>query len=257
MFLQHHSSSSRIFAINEIAASLYQGEELADIDWRVKYHPRARRMILRYDKGVATITMPRAMATKHIKAFLENSCDWLRREINKEKKFYATHQWYSGKVISVLGQKKTLRLTNGNAWVKDDGKEIIVSANGIARQQKKLKQYLWRLAEKEFPKIVAHYCQKLHLAIPDIAIRDPKSRWGSCIGKKHFLYGKRARIMLSFRLILAPPLVLAYLVAHEVCHLCEANHSKDFWALVKKIFPNYKIAEAWLKAQGKDLMRLF
>ena len=63
------------------------------------------------------------------------------------------------------------------------------------------------------------------------------------------------RVVLLWRLILAPPFVLDYLAAHEVCHLVELNHSLRFWRLVKRLYPNVEPAKAWLDVNGTDLHR--
>jgi predicted metal-dependent hydrolase len=76
-------------------------------------------------------------------------------------------------------------------------------------------------------------------------LRDQRSRWGSCSGDGHLSF--------SWRLIMAPPFVLDYLAAHEVAHLVEHNHSRRFWRLVEKLYPEWRHARAWLRAEGSTL----
>lgn len=78
-----------------------------------------------------------------------------------------------------------------------------------------------------------------------ITIRDQKTRWGSCSG--------RGTLSFNWRLILAPPEILDYVVVHELCHLTHMNHSKEFWALVESVIPDYKIKRKWLKENGHTL----
>ena len=78
-----------------------------------------------------------------------------------------------------------------------------------------------------------------------VAIRDQKSRWGSCSGK--------GNLNFNWKLIMAPPEALDYVVIHELCHLHEFNHSPRFWALVEAQMPEYAVWKKWLKAHGKDL----
>lgn len=78
-----------------------------------------------------------------------------------------------------------------------------------------------------------------------ISIRDQKTRWGSCSG--------RGNLSFNWRLILAPPEILDYVVVHELCHLTYMNHSKEFWGLVGKVLPNYKDSRKWLKENGHTL----
>jgi len=60
--------------------------------------------------------------------------------------------------------------------------------------------------------------------------------------------------MFSWRLILAPDDVLDYVVAHEVAHLVEMNHSQAFWAVVERLRPDYGTARDWLRRHGPGLM---
>lgn len=82
----------------------------------------------------------------------------------------------------------------------------------------------------------------------EIKISKTVSKWGSCSSKK----------ILSFNLLLvfAPMEIVEYVVIHEMCHLKEMNHSKNFWALVTSFFPHHKVAKSWLKQSGKNLHRM-
>jgi predicted metal-dependent hydrolase len=86
--------------------------------------------------------------------------------------------------------------------------------------------------------------------ISKIDLRDTKSRWGSCSTDK--------RLMLSWRLIMAPPEILDYVVAHEVAHLKHMDHSKKFWDLCYELANgDGDYARQWLKDNGNNLMRYF
>ena len=80
-----------------------------------------------------------------------------------------------------------------------------------------------------------------------ITLRDTTSRWGSCSSQGNINY--------SWRLIMAPPDVLNYVVAHEVAHLAEMNHSAQFWAVVERLYPDYAEQRVWLRKHGEDLHR--
>ncbi len=104
----------------------------------------------------------------------------------------------------------------------------------------------YRQAAKEYiPKRVAYYAGLLGVDYNTITIRDQKTRWGSCSSK--------GNLSFSWRLILAPPKVLDYVVVHELCHRREMNHSPRFWALVESIIPDYKTHRKWLKENGEKL----
>jgi predicted metal-dependent hydrolase len=112
---------------------------------------------------------------------------------------------------------------------------------------RRLRDWLMAEARRDLETRVAHHCQHLELAARRIAVRDQKSRWGSCTSD--------GVLSFSWRLVLAPPLVLDYVAAHEVAHLAEMNHGPRFWRLVKETMPRLDEAKRWLRMNGMGLYR--
>ncbi|MBC8269352.1 MAG: M48 family metallopeptidase [Rhodospirillaceae bacterium] len=81
-----------------------------------------------------------------------------------------------------------------------------------------------------------------------ITIRDTRTRWGSCSFK--------GCLSFSWRLVMAPPGVLDYVVAHEVAHLAHMNHGPEFWDTVDSLCPNASNGRAWLSENGSALHRI-
>lgn len=90
-----------------------------------------------------------------------------------------------------------------------------------------------------------HYVPRIGRAPGRITIREQKSRWGSCSSK--------GNLNFNWKLIMAPPQALDYVVIHELCHLYEFNHSPRFWAMVAGQMPDYVVWKKWLKAHTDDL----
>lgn len=104
----------------------------------------------------------------------------------------------------------------------------------------------YRDAAKDYiPKRVEYFHSFTGGNYSKITIRDQKTRWGSC--------SANGTLSFSFRLMMAPPRVLDYVVVHELCHLTHMNHSKDFWNMVESILPDYKEHRKWLKENGHTL----
>ena len=101
-------------------------------------------------------------------------------------------------------------------------------------------------AVKKVPERVRYYAPIVGVNYGRITIRNQKTRWGSCSSK--------GNLNFNCLLMLAPPEVLDYVVVHELCHRKYMNHSKEFWAEVEKVLPDYREAEAWLKTEGRKLM---
>jgi len=78
-----------------------------------------------------------------------------------------------------------------------------------------------------------------------VTVREQKTRWGSCSSKQNLNF--------NWKLIMAPPQALEYVVIHELCHLIYFNHSQQFWNEVGKRMPDYEIWKKWLKQHGKEL----
>jgi predicted metal-dependent hydrolase len=112
---------------------------------------------------------------------------------------------------------------------------------------RRVADFLKREAKRDLEAASRAAAEKLGVRLRRIAIRDQTSRWGSCSAEGVLSY--------SWRLILAPPFVLDYLAAHEVAHLVEMNHSRRFWRLVERLYPDVARAKAWLDAHGAELHR--
>jgi hypothetical protein len=83
------------------------------------------------------------------------------------------------------------------------------------------------------------------VAASAVKVKAYKRRWGSCSSSGELSY--------NWRLVIAPAAVVDYVVAHEVAHLLEHNHSPDFWRIVKGLMPNYRVQQAWLNKNGGTL----
>jgi predicted metal-dependent hydrolase len=106
--------------------------------------------------------------------------------------------------------------------------------------------HLWKLAAAELPPKVVEFAAAHQLKVQRIAIRNQRSRWGSC--------SRRGTISLNWKLIQAPPFVRDYIILHELMHLRQMNHSARFWRQVEGVCPEYKTAEKWLK-QNAGLLK--
>lgn len=91
-----------------------------------------------------------------------------------------------------------------------------------------------------------HWQHQMNLRANKITIREQKTRWGSCSSLGNIAY--------NWRIIMAPPDVIDYLVIHELAHLAHMNHSAVFWHTVSRYAPEYKKCRLWLKEHAGTLL---
>ena len=98
-------------------------------------------------------------------------------------------------------------------------------------------------AKEELTKKTAEWAQKMGVEFNQIFIKDQRTLWASCSGKKNLNF--------SYRIVKMPLAVQDYLMVHELCHLTYMNHGQEYWALVAQFCPDYKLHRRWLN-DNKD-----
>lgn len=149
-----------------------------------------------------------------------------------------------GAPVMIEGKPYRLHLiTKGSPSARISGDELLVyGADGSAELTGEIVQeFLIQLAMERLRDRVRHFGAIIGRSPGRITVRDQKTRWGSC--------SSRGNLNFNWRLITMPKEALDYVVVHELCHMCEMNHSAAFWALVRKYMPDYEKWRAYLKTQ--------
>ena len=103
--------------------------------------------------------------------------------------------------------------------------------------------WLHQKADEVLKKRTQEWAEKIGVEYNHIVLKDQKTLWASCSGKKNINY--------SYRIIKMPPAVQDYLMVHELCHLVHMNHGPEYWQLVAQFCPDYKLHRRWLN-EHKD-----
>lgn len=213
---------------------------------RFRVNKRARRLILRVDDDAdgALITLPPYVSREEGRRFAEERAGWIARRLGKRLPRTA---FESGATIPVLGGDRVIRHVEGKRRpVELAGGEILVSGapEHLARR---VTDWLKAEARRQIEPRALDMADTIGQRCRRITIRDTRSRWGSCTTD--------GNLNFSFRLVMAPPWVLEYVVAHEVAHLAEHNHGARFWAVVASINGDAERGRAWLGTHGPALHR--
>jgi predicted metal-dependent hydrolase len=216
------------------------------LEVRVRLNPRARRMIVKVNPatGEVSVTVPSRRGLSAALDFARGEKDWIARQLAKAPGPVAL---VPGASIPFCGVRHEIRAAARGpspVWVQDGA--IWVRGREVHAPRRVL-DFLKCEARKTFEIRALDYAARLGVKPSRIAVRDTASRWGSCSSGR--------TLSFSWRLILAPDFVLDYVVAHEVAHLREMNHSARFWAHVKNLVADIDAPQGWLKAHGREIQR--
>jgi predicted metal-dependent hydrolase len=201
---------------------------------------------LRVDEalGLPILTLPPRTSLIQGEAFLKKHLAWLDERLEG---LSPPAPFTHGAIFPLRGVLCRIHAHGGRGVVTlKRGEEPVLHVPGqpefVARR---VTNWLRGEARRDLERAVTRHAEALRRKPTRIRVADPKSRWGSCSSK--------GVLTFSWRLVLAPPRVLDYLVAHEVAHLKEMNHGSKFWALVERLDPDYEVARAWLNNSGVAL----
>lgn len=222
------------------------GGELVPLE--VQVNGRARNISLRVDErtGGLELVLPRFVPKAEGLAFIEEKSGWILSQL---RDLPPRVPFVHGAVIPLLGTEHEIVHhdgARGTVWI-DAGRRTINVAGASPHVARRVTDWLKAQARHEVSARAHRAATQLSKQIRKIQIRDTRSRWGSC--------SEDARLSFSWRLMLAPQHVLDYVVAHEVAHLVELNHSPRFWRLVDTLCPGCGPAKYWLKRHGATLHR--
>lgn len=217
-----------------------------DVPLELRRHPRARRITLRLtpEGDGVRLVLPQRTSVREAVAFAERNSGWILKHLEKvpERIPFA-----DGAVVPVLGENHVITHDpDARCGVLRDGGMIRVS--GLAEHlPRRLGDYLKREARAEIGNRARDKAARIDKPIGRLSLRDTRSRWGSC--------NSNGDLNFSWRLILAPEVVLDYVVAHEVAHLAELNHSPRFWRLAGQLSADMSGAKIWLRRNSAELWR--
>lgn len=214
----------------------------------IRQHNQATRITLRIEPGgrALKMTIPSGLADREVNAFLDRHQGWL---LTKLAKFPEDAGLRSGSAILLRGVKHRIehtgRLRGLTEAVLIDGEPVIRVSGLEEHLGRRLADFLKKEARRELEALVDAHAYRVRRPVNSISMKDTRSRWGSC--------SVDGNLSFSWRIVMAPPLVIDYLAAHEVAHLKEMNHGPRFWALCEKLCPEMEEAKAWLKRHGSML----
>lgn len=206
------------------------------------------------------ITAPRWVTVAEIESAIREKQRWIFSKLTERRERSARRlqpqmQWVDGASLPYLGAELTLRIisaqSSGIAWC-ETSRELTINLPPDAGEQQlkdRVQGWLQGEARRIFGERLPVYAEKLGVRYQSFALSSATTQWGSCTAA--------GRIRLNWRLIhFAQPLI-DYVIAHELAHLREMNHSPRFWATVQSIFPEFEAARRSLRDSGPESLPIF
>jgi predicted metal-dependent hydrolase len=214
--------------------------ELAGRPVEVRFERRRRRTIgITIDASGVRVAAPLRAPWREIEGFLRAKQRWILAKLDEwaAAPRPAVLRVASGERLPLQGEMVELEVRPGPVE-RRGGTLAVPGSQGLVAW---LKAYA---LEALHPR-AAHYAGRLGRSAPRLSLSDARTQWGVC--------NADGSIRLSWRLVHLEPRLADYVVAHEVAHLVELNHSRRFWSLVGGLYPDWRAARERLELAGAAL----
>ena len=193
--------------------------------YSIRRSTRARHSrITIQDDGAVVVVLPMRAPAREAGEIVERHRSWVERHvariIARRRALALRPSLAHGRVLTVNGQPQIFRATTD-------------------AERAALERRLRRAARGAIVERVASRAPEMQVEVRHLTIRDQRTRWGSA--------SRNGTLSFSWRLVLAPPAALDYVVVHELAHLLVPGHGKRFWALVAKHHSGAQDARKWLR----------
>lgn len=204
------------------------------------------------DEGLR-ITAPRWVTVADIEQAIREKQQWIFSKLREKqervvRRSQPAMRWEDGARLPYLGGHLSLRIVQGRRMALSHDAEqanLIIALPPDASEQQlkdKVQSWLQHEARRVFLLRLPVFAEKLGVQYQSMHLSSANTRWGSCTSQ--------GKIRLNWRLIHFSTEIIDYVVAHELSHLREMNHSPKFWATVESVLPGYERAKRQLRAHA-------
>ncbi len=221
------------------------------IDRLVRSKRKTVALIIRPD-GSLEVRAPLRMPKKDILEWVASKSGWIEKhrqqilQAQAEQAKSALRPFQSGDLIYVFGKTYPLRIVKTQTETLQLQKtRLLMSSDLLPDARAALQRFLTNMLNWTLSLRISVFAAQIGKQPTKIRITQARTRWGSCSSK--------GSIAFNWRLAMAPPEIVDYIIVHELAHLIHPNHSRAFWDEVARILPDYKARKQWLKRYGSWL----
>ncbi|HEY5798822.1 MAG TPA: SprT family zinc-dependent metalloprotease [Burkholderiaceae bacterium] len=203
------------------------------------------------------ISAPRWVTIAGIEEAIQHKTRWILTKLHERRErakqhAHAQSQWTDGGKLPYFGGVIVLRLGAHGRGVELMGEELQLDLPADADEasiKARVQGFFEQQAMRVFAERLPIYAAKLGVTYASFALSSATTQWGSCTSA--------GKIRLNWRLMHVSLPLIDYVIAHELAHIREMNHSARFWATVASVFPDYEAARRALQKRSREIMPLF
>jgi predicted metal-dependent hydrolase len=220
--------------------------------YRIRRSERARRARILVDGDGVEVVVPRRFPLREVEPFVEEKRAWIERTLKRMRETEAElppARLTDGGEVPFLGERLCLAVRVERKRVREHvarrGQSLHIALPPDTTVRDALERWYRRRARAEVAPRLDAACSRWGASYARLQIRGQRTRWASC--------SSTGAMSFNWRLMLAPPRVLDYVVEHEVVHLDVMDHSQRFWILLAERVPDWREHERWLRRHGHAL----
>ncbi|MHB8088929.1 MAG: M48 family metallopeptidase [Anaerolineaceae bacterium] len=221
------------------------------IPYKIRISTRATRLRITVSASGVTVTLPKGVPQREAENFLKQNVVWLNTQLERTARLTKPSPlpadvilWH-GEAVQLQRIEEADRKSRVKVEAAKGRLKVYMPAGSKASTRLAAEAWMRANARTEIEQVVIEQARRMNARPKAVSIRDQRTRWGSC--------SSRGNLAFNWRLVMTPPGVLEYVVVHELAHMFELNHSKDFWDIVARFFPEYKKARTWLRKNASSL----
>jgi predicted metal-dependent hydrolase len=225
---------------------------LTSIAYRIRRSPRAQRARILVDGDGVEVVLPRRFPLSEVAPFVEEKRAWIERTLRRMRETdveLPPASLADGGELPFLGRRLTLAVRVEGSRVREHvarrGDTLHVALSPQTDLRAAVERWYRRRAREQVEPLLDAACARAGTAYSTLQIRGQRTRWASC--------SSAGAMSFNWRLLLAPPEILEYVIEHEVAHLEVLDHSARFWDLLASRCADWQAREAWLRRHGHAL----
>lgn len=215
------------------------------LEYEVKFSKRKTLNITVERDRRIVVSAPEGLSLEKIEKLVSSKRQWIKEKINHAQKYpinVTPKEFVSGESLMYLGKNYQLLIVDEEVNGVEFNQRFRISRKNQIQANDLFKKWYLNKAQEKITPLATKFARSLGVEFNHCKTSEMKYRWGSCTPSNNIIF--------NWRIIKAPMYVVEYLVAHELVHLIESNHSPKFWHILSVQIPSYHKAKKWLKENG-------